>query len=60
MSKAFLRESDDAGDEPVLRPLAPLLPGQKTLFTPEGAQRLREELTHLLTTWLQEIHSCSG
>jgi transcription elongation factor GreB len=50
MSKAFLRESDDAGDEPVLRPLAPLLPGHKTLFTPEGAQRLRDELTQLLTT----------
>ena len=48
MSKAFLRESDDDGDEPVLRPLAPLPPGQKTLFTPEGEQRLRDELTRLL------------
>jgi transcription elongation factor GreB len=50
MSKAFLRESDDAGDEPVLRPLAPLLPGQKNLITAEGAQLLRDELTQLLST----------
>ncbi len=50
MSKAFLRESDAADDEPVLRPLAPLLPGQKNLLTPEGAQRLRDELNRLLVT----------
>lgn len=50
MSKAFLRESDDAVDEPVLRPLAPLAPGQKNYLTPEGAQRLRDELSELLAS----------
>jgi transcription elongation factor GreB len=48
MSKAFLRESDDAPDAPVLRPVAPLAPGQRTLLTPEGAARLRAELARLL------------
>ena len=48
MSKAFLRESDDAPDEPVLRPVAALAPGQRTLLTPEGAARLRAELGALL------------
>lgn len=48
MSKAFLRESDDTPDEPVLRPVAPLAPGQRTLLTPDGAARLRAELTRLL------------
>ena len=50
MSKAFLRESDDAPDEPVLRPVIALAPGQRTLLTPEGAAGLRAELARLLAT----------
>ncbi|MCE9614740.1 MAG: GreA/GreB family elongation factor [Lentisphaerae bacterium] len=47
MSKAFTRE-DDRDDAPVLpRPASPLPPGVKNYLTPDGARRLREELTHL-------------
>lgn len=45
MSKAFTRESDDEHDEPLApRPSAALPPGTKNLLTPDGAERLREEL----------------
>jgi len=47
MSKAFTRESDDAPEEPVLRPVATLPPGVKNLITPAGALRLRQELERL-------------
>ena len=49
MSKAFTRESDDAPDIP-LRPrrTSELPPGTKNYLTAGGAQRLRDELNHLL------------
>ena len=48
MSKAFTRESDDAGDAPLpARPLALVPPGAKNYLTPDGAARLREELAQL-------------
>jgi transcription elongation factor GreB len=47
MSKAFTRESDDAPDVPVLRPISVLPPGVKNLMTPDGAARLRSELERL-------------
>ena len=48
MSKAFTKESDDAGDDalPLLRPHLP--PGVTNLITAAGAQRLRRELAELL------------
>jgi transcription elongation factor GreB len=49
MSKAFTREDDDAPDIPEFIPPASLLsPGAKNYITPEGAQKLREELQHLV------------
>ena len=49
MSKAFTRESDDAPDVPV-RPHqpSPLPQGAKNYLTPDGAQRLREEMDRLM------------
>jgi transcription elongation factor GreB len=50
MSRAFVRESD-VPQLPELPPLvSPLPPGAKNLITPDGAQRLREELARLLET----------
>jgi transcription elongation factor GreB len=47
MSKAFIRESDDAPEEVVSRPLSPVVPGNKNYLTAGGERRLREELAHL-------------
>lgn len=47
MSKAFTRESDDAGDDDADDP-KPLPKGTKNYMTPEGFQRMQEELRHLL------------
>ena len=48
MSKAFTRESDDAGAEDIapLRPAAP--PSVKRYITKEGAERLRQQAAALL------------
>jgi transcription elongation factor GreB len=48
MSKAFLRESDteEAPERPP--PVSLLPPGTKNLLTPDGAERLRAELTRLV------------
>jgi transcription elongation factor GreB len=47
MSKAFTRESDDVVEPPLTpRPLS--VPGGKNYLTPQGAQRLREELERLM------------
>ena len=49
MSKAFTRESDDLPDTPaVARPPSPLPAGAKNYLTPDGADRLREELDRLV------------
>ncbi len=49
MSKAFTRESDDLPDlRDLLRQPSPLPPGAKNYLTPDGAQRLREELHRLV------------
>ncbi len=48
MSKAFVKENDDAEED---RPEAegPLLPpGTKNYMTPKGAQKLKDELRHLV------------
>jgi transcription elongation factor GreB len=46
MSKAFTKESDDAGDEELQLPALP--PGGKNYITPPGYQRLRDELLQLI------------
>jgi transcription elongation factor GreB len=49
MSKAFTRESDELAAEPgAARPISTLPPGVKNYMTSEGAQRLRDELEHLV------------
>lgn len=48
MSKAFTRESDDVPDELFLPSASALPPGAKNYVTPDGAQRLREELDRLV------------
>ena len=49
MSKAFTREDDNAPELPDLPPLtSSLAPGAKNYITPAGAQKLRDELQHLL------------
>jgi len=47
MSKAFTKESDESGDDPLPLPRA-LPPGVINLITAAGAQRLRQELADLL------------
>lgn len=48
MSKAFTRESDDAPEKPITaRAQSSLPPGAKNYLTPDGAERLREELERL-------------
>jgi len=50
MSRAFVRESDTP-QLPELPPIvSPLPPGAKNYLTPGGAQRLRDEIAHLLDT----------
>ena len=60
MSKAFTRESDDTPDLPILRrPSSSLPPGVPNYVTPDGAQRLRDELERLVQVErpaLQEQH----
>jgi transcription elongation factor GreB len=46
MSKAFTRESDEAGEEPLIR--AELPSGTRNYITRQGAERLREQLGKLL------------
>ena len=49
MSKAFTREETDGPEMPDLPPLVSTLPpGAKNYMTPDGAERLREELTRLV------------
>jgi transcription elongation factor GreB len=47
MSKAFTRESDDAPESPLVRPVVVLPPGVKNLLTPSGALQLQKELERL-------------
>jgi transcription elongation factor GreB len=51
MSKAFTREDDSAPEIPDLPPLtSALAPGAKNYITSAGAQKLRDELQHLIET----------
>ena len=56
MSKAFTREDDDAPEMPDLPPtISPLAPGAKNYITPEGAQKLRDELQRLVEVTRPEL-----
>lgn len=48
MSRAFVRESDDAPDLPIARPAMALPEGAKNYMTADGAARLRDELRELV------------
>ena len=53
MSKAFVKESD--GDEDDDGGLPPIHPGAKNYITPQGYQRIREELLQLIDTERPEV-----
>ena len=48
MNKAFTKESDESFDEVIPEPKDLLPPGVKNYVTPEGAERLRNELKYLV------------
>jgi transcription elongation factor GreB len=54
MNKAFVKESEDAGDDLDLEP-PDVPPGTKNYITPAGHQRLRDELLHLLDVERPEV-----
>ena len=53
MNKAFVKESD--GDEDDDGGLPPIPPGAKNYITPQGYQRIREELLHLIDNERPEV-----
>ena len=53
MSKAFVKESDDEDDLEVSAPAIPA--GAKNYMTPEGHQRLKDELLHLIDVERPEV-----
>ena len=53
MNKAFVKESD--GDEDDDGGLPPIPPGAKNYITPQGYQRIREELLQLIDTDRPEV-----
>jgi transcription elongation factor GreB len=54
MSKAFVRESEDAGEENE-PPAAPMPPGARNYITPAGYARLKAELKHLVEAERPEV-----
>jgi transcription elongation factor GreB len=56
MSKAFTRDENEGPDLPDILPTAPpLAPGAKNYITPEGAQKLRDELQRLVEVTRPEL-----
>lgn len=53
MNKAFVKESDSDEDDEGALPLIP--PGAKNYITPQGYQRIREELLQLIDTERPEV-----
>ena len=53
MNKAFVKESD--GDDDDEGGLPPIPPGAKNYITPQGYQRIREELLQLINTERPEV-----
>lgn len=61
MSKAFTRESDDSPEQPVPARQSSILPlGVKNYMTPDGVQRLRDELDRLLQVERPRISAADG
>lgn len=55
MNKAFVKESEDADDDDLAEPAAPIPPGSKNYITPEGIARLRAELLHRIDVERPEV-----
>ena len=55
MSKAFTKESDTGDDDDELGALPPIPAGSKNYITPQGYQRLRDELFALIDTERPQI-----
>src|SRR2546423_14223147 len=56
MSKAFTRDQNEGPDIPDILPTASsLAPGSKNYITPEGAQKLRDELQRLVEVTPPEL-----
>ena len=55
MNKAFVKESDDDDDDELGGAPAPIAPGSKNYITPQGYQRIREELFHLIDVDRPEV-----
>jgi transcription elongation factor GreB len=61
MSKAFTRDENEGPDIPDILPTASALaPGSKNYITPEGAQKLREELQRLVEVTRPELVAARG
>jgi transcription elongation factor GreB len=54
VNKAFVKESD-ADDDDDVGGLPPIPPGAKNYITPQGYQRIREELLHLIDVERPEV-----
>src|SRR5277367_2151094 len=55
MNKAFVKESEDQGDDDLEAGLPALPPGSKNYITPTGYKRLKDELLHLLDEARPEV-----
>jgi len=55
MNKAFVKESSDDEDDDLAAGLPPIPPGAKNYITPEGYQRIREELFSLIDVERPEV-----
>jgi transcription elongation factor GreB len=61
VSKAFTRDENEGPDIPdVLPTLSPLAPGAKNYITPEGAQKLRDELQRLVEVTRPQLVDARG
>lgn len=55
MNKAFVKESDGDDDDELGAGLPPIPPGAKNYITPQGYQRIREELLQLIDVERSEV-----
>lgn len=55
MNKAFVKESDGDDDDELGAGLPPIPPGAKNYITPQGYQRIREELLQLIDVERPEV-----